>query len=99
MVKLAAAGLALAAVLWLCEAPVAHVFAGWHRLRDLATLAVLAAIGGVRLWRDRVAAVRPRAGLRRSAPGDAAESSMSIAAIAELRQMDIILPTLLDGPD
>ena len=44
--KLAAAGLALAAALWLCEAPVAHLFAGWHRLRDVATLALLAAIGG-----------------------------------------------------
>ncbi len=45
-VKLAAAGLALAAALWLCEAPVAHLFAGWHRLSDVATLALLAAIGG-----------------------------------------------------
>jgi len=45
-VKLAAAGLALAAALWLCEAPVAHLFAGWSRLHDVATLALLAAIGG-----------------------------------------------------
>ena len=45
-VKLAGAGLALAATLWLCDAPVAHLFEGWHRLRDVATLAVLAAIGG-----------------------------------------------------
>jgi putative peptidoglycan lipid II flippase len=44
--KLAAAGLALAAALWLSEAPVAHLFAGWDRLRDVATLALLAAIGG-----------------------------------------------------
>ena len=45
-VKLAAAGLALAATLWLCDAPVAHLFEGWQRLRDVATLALLAAIGG-----------------------------------------------------
>ena len=46
MVKLAAAGLALAAALWLCEAPVARLFADWQRLGDVATLALLAAIGG-----------------------------------------------------
>ena len=45
-IKLAAAGLVLAGVLWLCAAPVAHLFDGWHRLRDVATLALLAAIGG-----------------------------------------------------
>jgi putative peptidoglycan lipid II flippase len=45
-IKLTAAGLALAAVLWLCDGPVAHLFDGWHRLRDVATLGVLAAIGG-----------------------------------------------------
>jgi len=45
-VKLAGAGLALAATLWLCSVPVAHLFAGWDRLRDVATLALLAAIGG-----------------------------------------------------
>jgi len=45
-IKLAAAGLVLAALLWLCAAPVAHLFDGWHRLRDVATLALLAAIGG-----------------------------------------------------
>src|SRR6202142_649 len=44
--KLAAAGLALAATLWLCGAPVAHLFEGWQRLRDVMELAVLAAIGG-----------------------------------------------------
>jgi putative peptidoglycan lipid II flippase len=33
--------------LWLCEAPVAHLFEGWQRLRDVAALAVLAAIGGI----------------------------------------------------
>ncbi len=45
-VKLAAAGLALAVAVWLCEAPVAHLFEGWHRLRDVAILAALAIIGG-----------------------------------------------------
>jgi len=44
--KLAAAGLVLAAVLWLCAGPVAQLFAGWLRLRDVATLGVLVAIGG-----------------------------------------------------
>ena len=43
--KLATAGLALAVAWWLCEAPVAHLFDGWHRLREVGTLAVLAAIG------------------------------------------------------
>jgi putative peptidoglycan lipid II flippase len=46
MIKLAAAGLALAVTLWLCGAPVAHLFDDWNRLRDVAALAVLAAIGG-----------------------------------------------------
>ena len=46
MIKLAAAGVALAAALWLCEAPVAHLFSDWSRLRDVAALALLAAIGG-----------------------------------------------------
>jgi putative peptidoglycan lipid II flippase len=45
-IKLAAAGLALAAALWLCNVPVAHMFEGWQRLRDVAALAALAAIGG-----------------------------------------------------
>ncbi|MGH6726746.1 MAG: murein biosynthesis integral membrane protein MurJ [Pseudolabrys sp.] len=45
-VKLAAAGLTLAAVLWLCRTPVAHMFTDWHRLHDVLTLALLAAIGG-----------------------------------------------------
>lgn len=44
--KLAAAGLALAAVLWLCDGPVAHLFDTWHGLRDVATLGGLIAIGG-----------------------------------------------------
>jgi putative peptidoglycan lipid II flippase len=45
-IKLALAGLALAVLLWSCDGPVAHLFDGWHRLRDVATLAVLAALGG-----------------------------------------------------
>ncbi len=44
--KLAACGIALAAVLWLAYAPVAGLFAGWTSLRDESTLALLAAIGG-----------------------------------------------------
>ena len=46
-VKLAGAGLALAVTLWLCEGPVDHLFADWQRLRHVATLALLAAIGAV----------------------------------------------------
>ncbi len=45
-IKLAAAGIALAVVLWFCAAPVAHIFDGWDRLHDLATLIALSAIGG-----------------------------------------------------
>ena len=45
-IKLIAAGLVLAGVLWLCAGPVARLFDGWL-LRDVATLALLAAIGGV----------------------------------------------------
>jgi putative peptidoglycan lipid II flippase len=45
-VKLAGAGIALAAALWLCEGPAAHLFADWHRPRDVAALALLAVIGG-----------------------------------------------------
>jgi putative peptidoglycan lipid II flippase len=44
--KLAAAGLALAAALWLCTSPVAHLFADWQRLRHVAVLALLFVIGG-----------------------------------------------------
>jgi putative peptidoglycan lipid II flippase len=43
--KLAAAGLVLAALLWFAAAPLARLFAG-VALRDLVTLAVLAALGG-----------------------------------------------------
>jgi putative peptidoglycan lipid II flippase len=45
-VKLAAAGVVLAVVLWLCTGPVEHFFADWHRGRDFAVLSALAAIGG-----------------------------------------------------
>ena len=44
--KLAAAGAALAAALWVSAAPVAHLFADWGRLRYVATLAVVIVIGG-----------------------------------------------------
>jgi putative peptidoglycan lipid II flippase len=42
--KLAAAGLVMAAVLWLGYGPVAQLVAPLHRLRDLATLIVLGTI-------------------------------------------------------
>jgi putative peptidoglycan lipid II flippase len=45
-IKLAAAGLALAAVLWLCAGPVTRLLTGWHGVGYLAALALLAAIGG-----------------------------------------------------
>jgi putative peptidoglycan lipid II flippase len=44
--RFAAAGLALAIVLWLTYGPVARLFADWHAWRDESTLAVLALIGG-----------------------------------------------------
>jgi putative peptidoglycan lipid II flippase len=44
--KLAAAGLVLAGALWLCEAPVVHLFDSMNRLRGVATLALIVAIGG-----------------------------------------------------
>ncbi len=44
--RLAVAGVALAVVLWLAQAPVARLFASWPSWRDESTLAVLAAIGG-----------------------------------------------------
>jgi putative peptidoglycan lipid II flippase len=46
VIKLAVAGVALAAALWLCEVPVAHLFADWQRLRHVAALAMLFVIGG-----------------------------------------------------
>ena len=49
-------------------APVAHLFEGWHRLRDVATLALLAAIGGGVYGGIVIGAVRPRAGWRHFAP-------------------------------
>ena len=47
IVRLAVAGLVLAAVLWLCYAPVVGLVETWGGMRDLAALAVLAAIGAV----------------------------------------------------
>jgi putative peptidoglycan lipid II flippase len=44
--KLGLAGVAMTAALWLMVAPVARFFGGWMA-RDLVTLAVLAAIGGM----------------------------------------------------
>jgi putative peptidoglycan lipid II flippase len=44
--KLAAAGVALAAVLWVCRGPAMNFFDGWHQFRDLATLIALMVIGG-----------------------------------------------------
>ena len=45
--KLAAAGLAMAAVLWLGQAPLARALAGWHRWQDLATLLTLGTVASV----------------------------------------------------
>ncbi len=45
--NLAVAGVALAVGLWLCIAPVTHLFASWPRLRDETSLAVLAGIGAL----------------------------------------------------
>jgi len=45
-IKLAVAGLIMAGMLWLCAAPVAHFFSDWDRMRDLAALIALSAIGG-----------------------------------------------------
>ncbi len=44
--KLAAAGVAMAVVLWFGQAPLAHALAGFHRWQDLATLLVLGTIAG-----------------------------------------------------
>jgi len=46
-VKLVIAGVVLAAVLWITEAPVAHRLADWRGLQDIATLAVLFILGSV----------------------------------------------------
>ena len=45
--RLAAAGLVLAAALWLLQAPVGRLFAGWTAWRDESTLGTLVVIGGV----------------------------------------------------
>jgi putative peptidoglycan lipid II flippase len=45
-IKLAAAGLVLAAVLWLCRGPAMIFFEEWHQFSDLAALLALMAIGG-----------------------------------------------------
>jgi putative peptidoglycan lipid II flippase len=44
LIKFAAAGLVLAAALWLFQSPVVHLFDGWQHLRNVAALAVLAII-------------------------------------------------------
>jgi putative peptidoglycan lipid II flippase len=44
--KLAGAGLVLAAVLWLVRAPVINMFEGWHQFRNPAVLLAVAIIGG-----------------------------------------------------
>ncbi len=46
-IKLAAAGLVLTAVLWLCRDPAMRFFEAWDRFADLATLLVLMAVGGL----------------------------------------------------
>ena len=45
--RLAAAGIVLAAVLWVCERPIAGLVDGFPSLRDPMTLAALAAIGAI----------------------------------------------------
>jgi putative peptidoglycan lipid II flippase len=45
MLRLAIAGVILAAALWLCAGPVTRWLGDWQGPRDLATLAILAAIG------------------------------------------------------
>jgi len=47
LIKFAAAGIFLAALLWLCKGPTAYLFADWHHVRNVAELFVLTAIGGV----------------------------------------------------
>ncbi len=44
--KLAGAGLVLAAVLWLVRIPAMNLFEGWHQFRDPAALLTLAVAGG-----------------------------------------------------
>jgi putative peptidoglycan lipid II flippase len=47
VIRLAIAGVALAAVLWLLHAQVVHWLEKWNGPRDLAALAILALAGGV----------------------------------------------------
>ena len=47
VVKLAVAGLALAAALWLAHAPLVQMFAGWNGLRDLAILGAMMIVGAI----------------------------------------------------
>jgi putative peptidoglycan lipid II flippase len=47
VLRLAIAGVILAAALWLSAAPVSRWLSGWNNLHDLATLGVLAVIGTV----------------------------------------------------
>jgi putative peptidoglycan lipid II flippase len=47
LVKFAAAGIFLAALLWLIKGPVAQLFSDWHHVRNVAELFVLTTIGGV----------------------------------------------------
>ncbi|HEU4357709.1 MAG TPA: trypsin-like peptidase domain-containing protein, partial [Xanthobacteraceae bacterium] len=66
--RLTVAAIALAAVLFLTQGPVARLFAGWTSWRDESTLAVLALIGGAvyaavifaLFGRDWLAALRTR---------------------------------------
>jgi putative peptidoglycan lipid II flippase len=68
MIRLAGAGVVLAAVLWLCHGPVVRSLAGWQGPRDLAALAILGAIGAaayggtvlILFGREWVAAFRGR---------------------------------------
>jgi putative peptidoglycan lipid II flippase len=46
LINFAGAGLVLAAVLWLCQTPVVHLFDGWQRLHNVAALSLLTVIGG-----------------------------------------------------
>jgi putative peptidoglycan lipid II flippase len=47
ILRLAVAGVVLAAVLWLCAAPIGRSLSGWNNLHDLATLGIVGAIGAV----------------------------------------------------
>jgi len=68
LLRLAAAGVVMAIVLWLCHGPVERWLAGWGGPRDLAALAIIgvigtAAYGGTILFlfgRDWMAAIRAK---------------------------------------